>query len=372
MMKPLAVPFLDFARLNAPYREELLEAVAEVVESGRYILGPKVEAFESEFSSYCGAPHAVGVGNGLDALSLILSAYKELGVLKDGDEVIVPSNTYIATILAVSRSGLVPVLVEPDAKTFLMDAATLEASIGARTKALITVHLYGQIAWSREMQQVAARHGLKTIEDASQAHGAAWEGKRSGSLADAAGFSLYPSKPLGAVGGDAGVVTTGDSELAAVIRALRNYGSERKYVNVYRGVNSRLDEVQAATLLVKLRHLDASNARRRQIATRYRSEVSNERILLPYATQELAHVWHLFVTRCAQRDRLQSHLESAGVGTLIHYPVPPHKQPAFREWSQLSYPVSEALHETVLSIPVHEMLSEAEVDQVIQACNTFR
>lgn len=369
----MEVPFLDFARLNAPYRAELERAVAEVIKSGRYILGPEVARFERAFSEYIGAPHAIGVGNGFDALSLILRGYKAMGIMADGDEVIVPANTYVATILAVTHNGLVPVLVEPDPGTFLLaDAARIEASIGERTRAVITVHLYGQVAHSTELEELARTRGIRLIEDASQAHGAAWKGRLAGNLGDAAAFSLYPSKPLGAVGGDAGIATTADAELARVMRSLRNYGSSEKYVNELKGVNSRLDEIQAAMLTVKLAHLDAQNQRRREIARRYRDEITNPRITLPLCTDENAHVWHLFVTRTANRDGFMAHLAAAGVGSMIHYPIPPHRQAAYAEWSQASFPVSETIHDSVLSIPMHHRLAEAEVTAVIEACNAFR
>ena len=366
------IPFLEFARLNAPYKQQLMDAVSEVIDAGHYILGEKVAEFEKQFAAYTGTRHAIGVGNGYDALALIFRAYQELGVMGPGDEVLVPSNTYVATILAVTHNRLVPILVEPDLYTYNIDPALLEASITPKTKAVLAVHLYGQVAYSAEMQSIADKHGLKIIEDSAQAHGAVPNGKRAGSLGNASGFSLYPSKPLGAVGGDAGIVTTDDDDLAAVIAALRNYGSKEKYRNIYQGLNSRLDEIQAAMLLVKLWHLDETNAMRRRIAWRYRTEITNPRITLPSARNEESHVWHLFVTRTHRRDAFREHLASCGVGSLIHYPIPPHKQVAYRDLGDRSYPLTEELHDTVLSIPLHHLLDDAEVTTIVGACNSFK
>ena len=366
------IPFLEFAKLNAPYKKELMDAVSDVIDAGYYILGGKVTQFEKAFAEYCGTKHAIGVGNGLDALTLIIRAYKELGVMQEGDEVLVPSNTYIASILAVTENRLVPVLVEPDINTYNIDPAKLEDKITPKTKAILTVHLYGQVAYSEAMQKVADKYGLKIIEDSAQAHGAEYNGKKTGNLGDASGFSLYPSKPLGAVGGDAGIVTTNDEKLAEIIRAIRNYGSAKKYHNLYQGVNSRLDEIQAGMLLVKLAHLDEENAYRRNIARRYREEIKNPKIILPSTEDEASHVWHLFVTRTGNRDAFQKHLADNGVGSLIHYPIPPHKQPAYKEWNNESYPISEEIHATVLSLPLHNALTDAEVSVVISACNSYK
>lgn len=365
------IPFLEFAKLNTPYKNELMDAVSDVIDTGYYILGGKVTEFENAFAEYCGTKHAIGVGNGLDALTLIIRGYKELGVMKEGDEVLVPSNTYIASILAITENRLVPVLVEPDLATFNIDPSLLEAKITPKTKAILTVHLYGQVAYSETMQKIADKHGLKIIEDSAQAHGAEYAAKKTGNLGDASGFSLYPSKPLGAVGGDAGIVTTNDDKLAEVVRAIRNYGSEKKYHNLYQGVNSRLDEIQAAMLLVKLRHLDHENAFRRAIAKRYREEIKNPKIILPTTNDEASHVWHLFVTRTEHRDAFQKHLTDNSVGSLIHYPIPPHKQPAYKEWNNDSYPISETIHETVLSLPLHNALTDAEVATIVAVCNSY-
>ena len=366
------IPFLEFARLNAPHKRELQDAVSGVIDAGHYILGEQVAEFEKQFAAYCGTSHAIGVGNGFDALSLIIRGYKELGLLGVGDEVIVPSNTYVASILAIAENDLVPVLVEPDPDTFNIDPALIEGRITPQTKAILVVHLYGQVAYSTQVQAIADKHGLKIIEDSAQAHGAVYQGRKTGNLGDASGFSLYPSKPLGAVGGDAGIVTTNDGRLAAVIRALRNYGSDVKYHNAYAGVNSRLDEIQAAMLLVKLQHLDAANSRRRAIAQRYCTEIKNPKLVLPAAKHDESHVWHLFVTRTADREAFRQHLAASGIGSLIHYPVPPHRQPALAALARDSYPISERIHETVLSLPLHHLLKVAEIEAVIGACNSFR
>jgi dTDP-4-amino-4,6-dideoxygalactose transaminase len=365
------IPFLEFSKLNAPYKKELMDAVSDVIDNGQYILGAKVVEFENAFAEYCGTKHAIGVGNGLDALTLIIRGYKELGVMKEGDEILVPSNTYIASILAITENRLVPVLVEPDLATYNIDPILLEAKITPKTKAILTVHLYGHVAYSEAMQKIADKHGLKIIEDSAQAHGAERKGKKAGNLGDASGFSLYPSKPLGAVGGDAGIITTNDDKLAEVVRAIRNYGSQQKYHNLYQGVNSRLDEIQAAMLLVKLGHLDEENAYRINIAKRYREEIKNPKIILPGTEDEASHVWHLFVTRTENRDAFQKYLTDNGVGSLIHYPIPPHKQPAYKDWNNESYPISEAIHKTVLSLPLHNALTDDEVTAVIRACNSF-
>jgi dTDP-4-amino-4,6-dideoxygalactose transaminase len=362
-------PFLDFKDLNTPYKKELLKAIEEVIDSGHYILGGKVSAFEAEFSAYCGVAHTIGTGNGLDALTLIIRAYKEQGLFAEGDEILVAANTYIASILAITENRLTPVLVEPDADTFNLDVRLLEPKITKRTRAIMAVHLYGQVAWSPEMQRIADQHGLKIIEDSAQAHGAIAGGRKTGSLGHASGFSFYPSKNLGALG-DAGAVTTNDGELASLIRALRNYGSHTKYHNEYQGVNSRLDELQAAVLSIKLKHLDRENERRRAIANRYLAGIRNEELRLPRATSPESHVWHLFVVRTDERQALVRHLQSQGIGSLIHYPIAPHKQKAYAAWSRQSHPLTERMHETVLSLPLNPSMTDADVDRVIDACNT--
>ncbi|GAA4781471.1 DegT/DnrJ/EryC1/StrS family aminotransferase [Olivibacter ginsenosidimutans] len=364
------IKFLDLQQINLRHKAELLAAFERVIDKGWFIQGKEVAAFEAEFATYCGTKHAIGVANGLDALSLILRAYKELGVLSDGDEVIVPANTFIASILAISANNLVPVLVEPAEDTFLFDAASIKACVTAKTKAVMPVHLYGQLCDMEPILLLAEEYGLKVIEDAAQAHGASYKGKKAGSFGDAAGFSFYPGKNLGALG-DGGAVTTNNDRLATVIRALANYGSAVKYQNQYKGGNSRLDEVQAALLRVKLRHLEADTARRRNLAKRYLEGIHSTKIILPKMLREEGHVWHLFVVRTADRHALQQYLAQAGVQTQIHYPIPPHQQQAYAEWNHLSYPITEKIHREVLSLPMSPILSEVEIDQVIHLLNAY-
>ena len=364
------IPFLDLKNINAPFRKELIDAISDVADSGRYILGEKVEAFEKQFASYCGVKHAIGTGNGLDALTLIIRAYKEMGVFNEGDGVLVPSNTYIASILSITENNLKPVFVEPDINTYNIDVNLIEQSITSKTKAILIVHLYGQIAYSEELQRVADKHNLKIIEDCAQAQGASHKGKKTGSLGDVGGFSFYPSKNLGALG-DAGGVTTNDKKLAETIRALRNYGSHKKYYNKYQGINSRLDEMQAAVLSVKLKYLDKENEKRRKIAEKYLHGIENEKFILPRAEINDSHIWHLFVVRTKERDRFQEYLKDNGVETVIHYPIPPHKQEAFTEWNKEKYAISEEIHDTVVSLPLHPALTDKEVDHVIEMSNIF-
>ena len=364
------IPFLDLGRINARDREDLIAAFARVLDSGWYILGREVAAFEKEFAEYCGVRHAVGVASGLDALSLILRAYRETGWLKAGDEVIVPANTYIATILAITENDLQPVLVEPDPRTYNLDPGRIEENIAGRTRIILTVHLYGQTADMTGINAIADRRGLRVIEDCAQAHGASHAGKKAGALGHAAGFSFFPSKNLGALG-DGGAVTTNDDTLAEIIRTLRNYGSKRKYENLYQGVNSRLDELQAALLRLKLRRLDADNQRRRDVAQRYLANISHPGLALPSTAPDNEPVWHVFVVRSPARDRLQSHLRERGVETLIHYPIPPHRQRAYTRWFQQSYPVTEQIHAEVLSLPISPVIDDRSVDAVIDACNSW-
>jgi dTDP-4-amino-4,6-dideoxygalactose transaminase len=364
------IPFLDLKAINFGHYNRLEHAFDRTLNSGWFILGNEVKAFEAEFAAYCGAKHCVGVGNGLDALILILWAYKILGVMAEGDEVIVPANTYIATILAISHARLTPVLVEPDIETYNIDPAKTEEKITAKTRAILVVHLYGQVADMAPIGEIARRHGLKVVEDAAQAHGAIYEGRRTGSLGDAAGFSFYPGKNLGALG-DGGAVTTDDNELAETIRVVRNYGSEEKYRNRYKGVNSRLDELQAAFLREKLKTLDAENGRRREIAAFYRENIRNERVVLPKVVAEEGHVFHQFVVRTVERDRLRGHLDSCGVKTMIHYPIAPHRQGAYGELSEMDLPISEKIHGEVLSLPIGPVTSEPEFLQTVDALNRF-
>lgn len=357
------VPFLD---LHAPYlelREELDAAYHRVMESGWYILGKEVEAFEAEFATYCGAKHCIGVGNGLDALHLILRAY-DIG---PGDEVIVPSNTYIATWLAVTYAGATPVPVEPDEQTCNLNPALIEAAITPRTRAILAVHLYGNPADMDPIMAIASRHGIKVIEDAAQAHGALYRGQRAGVLGDAAGFSFYPGKNLGAQG-DGGAVTTNDPHLAERVRTLRNYGSRVKYVNDIKGVNSRLDELQAAFLRVKLSRLDEWNQRRESIAARFSRELSDSGLILPVTTVDTTSAWHLYVVRSGGRDQLQQYLQGHGIGTLIHYPIPPSRQEAYAElgYGTGAFPIAEQIAREVLSLPIGPHLGEEAVGYIIE------
>lgn len=365
------VPFLDVRAMNARHADELKAAAARVIDSGWYVLGQEVDAFEREFAQWCGLPHAVGVGNGLDALSLILRAYKSLGRLTDGDEVIVPGNTFIASFLAITQSGLVPVAVEPDVSTFNLDPTRVEAAIGPRTRALMPVHLYGQLADMGALCAIARRHDLLVIEDAAQAHGASMSGRRAGAFGDAAAFSFFPAKNLGALG-DAGAVVTADAALAGRVAALRNYGSLEKYRHLYQGVNSRLDEMQAAMLRVKLKYVDADVDRRRHIARRYLDAIRHPDIAVPLLRSDESHAWHLFVVRSAHRDALQAHLLAQGIHSQVHYPVAPHRQPAYASGLGIRLPLTERLHDEVLSLPMGPTLDDVAVQRVIEGCMSFR
>ncbi|RCL29121.1 aminotransferase [Pseudomonas sp. AFG_SD02_1510_Pfu_092] len=364
------VDFLNLKAVNKQYREELLQACAEVIDSGWYIGGSALARFESNFAAYCGTAHCIGVANGLDALTLTLTAWKQLGRVKQGDEVIVPANTYIASILAITASGLEPVLVEPDPRTFNIDTSLIRQAITAKTRVILPVHLYGQIADMKAINEIAAEFGLLVLEDSAQAHGASINGRRAGNWGNASGFSFYPGKNLGALG-DAGAITTSDGELAEVLRALRNYGSHEKYKNLYVGVNSRLDEIQAAMLDVKLKYLDEEISRRRHITTCYHAGIQNGHIAQPHNGAAEEHVWHLYVVRTAYRDKLQQHLRGQGIQTLVHYPIPPHKQQAYRQYNGLSLPLTEKIHDEVISLPVDPTMSDADIQTVIDACNSF-
>jgi len=364
------IPFLDLKEINGQYRAELIEACTKVIDSGWYIQGNECIAFEKEFAQYCGTKHAIGVANGLDALILILRAYKELGVMSDGDEVIVPSNTYIATILAISENNLVPILVEPDISSCLIDPSKIEEKITAKTKAILPVHLYGQTCDMDAINVIAKKYNLKVIEDSAQSHGAYFENRRCGNLGDASGFSFYPGKNLGALG-DGGAVTTNDEELANTIRALGNYGSHKKYENLYKGTNSRLDEIQAAMLRVKLRHLDSEISHRRKIANYYLDNIKNENIILPTVRENDNHVWHVFVIRSNQRDNLQKYLLDNGIQTLIHYPLPPHEQEAYKEWNDENYEISEQIHNEVLSLPISGVQSMKDTKKIVEVLNKY-
>ena len=369
------IPFLDLKAINAQYRDELVDACTRVIESGWYIGGSELEQFEQQFAHYCGTKYAIGVANGLDALILTLRAWKELSKLNDGDEVIVPSNTYIASILAITANNLTPILVEPDLNSFNLDPIKIEAAITTKTKVILPVHLYGQLADMPAIMDIAKRHNLLVLEDSAQAHGSSIDGKKAGNWGDASGFSFYPGKNLGALG-DAGAITTNDAELAKMLRALRNYGSHEKYKNLVAGINSRLDEIQAAMLDIKLKHLDKEVAHRRNIANLYIQGITNPLLTLPVEKISVEnytpHVWHLFVIRLEQRDALQKYLAENGVQTLIHYPIPPHKQQAYEEWNDLSYPIAEKIHSEVLSLPIGPTLSNNDVNKIIQLCNNFK
>ncbi|MDI1225602.1 MULTISPECIES: DegT/DnrJ/EryC1/StrS family aminotransferase [Acinetobacter] len=368
------IPFLDLKNINKQYRNELIDVCTRVIDSGWYIGGSELEQFEKNFAEYCDVKFAIGVANGLDALILTLRAWKELGKLNDGDEVIVPSNTYIASILAITANNLTPVLVEPDIATYNIDPAKIEAAITSRTKVILPVHLYGLLAPMPEIMEIAKKHNLLVLEDSAQSHGAQIDNKKSGNWGNASGFSFYPGKNLGALG-DAGAVTTNNEELAQMLRALRNYGSHEKYKNLVPGVNSRLDEIQAAILDIKLKFLDKETQHRRKIANLYLTEIRNPLIKLPLsdinAEEFQQHVWHLFVIKTEHRESLQKYLSDHGVQTLIHYPIPPHKQQAYEEWNHLSYPISEQIHAEVLSLPIGPTLSLTEAENVIQLCNSF-
>lgn len=365
------IKYCDLKKVNGIYGNELRAAVLRATESGWYILGGECKAFENSFAGYCGCEHCVGTGNGLDALTIILLAYKEMGVMNEGDEVIVPANTYIATILAIMHAGLKPVLCEPSIGTCNIDPDRIEETITEHTRAIMAVHLYGRTAEMEHINAIARKHSLKVIEDAAQAHGALYKGKRTGNLGDAAGFSFYPGKNLGALG-DGGAITTNDPLLAQTARAIANYGSTEKYVNRYQGVNSRLDELQAAVLSAKLPHLDSDNERRRDIARRYIAEIGNTQITLPQVEDYSRHVFHIFALMSPHREKLQEHLKTEGIETLIHYPIPPHRQEVLRQFSHLSLPITEQIHREELSLPCNPAMSEEEVTKVIEAVNSFR
>lgn len=363
--------FLDIQRINARDSKEIKEAVNRVIDSGRYLLGEEVKSFENKFAKFCGVNNCIGVANGLDALRLIFKAYIELEVLKEGDEIIVPANTYIASILSITDNKLKPILVEPDILTYNLDENLVEKAITSKTKAILLVHLYGQNAMTYKIQEIVKKFNLLLVEDSAQAHGAEYKGKRVGSLGNASGFSFYPSKNLGALG-DAGAVTTNSSILANTIRSLANYGSQKQYLNQYQGINSRLDEIQAAVLKVKLKKIEDDIEKRRQVVEAYLNGIKNKHIILPTISIRKAHVWHLFVIRTKYRDNLQQYLLENGIHTLIHYPIPPHKQNAFKEWNKLSFPVTVKIHNEVLSLPISPILEKIELDKIIDTLNNYQ
>lgn len=360
------IPFLDVKAINLRFKDELELAMKEVLESGWYILGEKSRAFEKAFAEYCGIEHCIGCGNGLDALRL---GIKALG-LGENDEIIVPANTYIASILAISDNGCKPIFVEPSLQTYNIDVEKIESAITPRTKAILVVHLYGQVVEMQKVWELAQKHKLAIIEDCAQAHGAIYQGRRVGTLGDVAGFSFFPGKNLGALG-DGGAVTTKHKDVAEKVRALGNYGSHKKYVNLYKGLNSRLDELQAAFLEIKLKHLDSDNESRRAVAKFYRENITNNKIILPECVSEEGHAWHLFVVRCEERERFQAYLKDNGIETIIHYPIPPHKQEAYKEYNHLSLPITEKIHREVLSLPISPVMSREQAERAVSVINGF-
>lgn len=364
------IKFLDLQKITQRYSAEIHEAVDRVINSGWYLQGKENERFEADYSAYIGTKYTIGVANGLDALIWIFRAYVEMGVMKPGDEVIVPANTYIASILAITENGLVPVLVEPDIRTYQIDDTRIEEVITSRTKALLIVHLYGQCAYTNRIGDICKKYNLKLVEDNAQAHGCRFQGQHTGSLGDAAGHSFYPGKNLGALG-DAGAVTMNDEELAKTVRALANYGSSRKYVFQYTGRNSRLDEIQAAVLDVKLRHLDEDIARRKEIARYYIENIRHPQIITSQVEDWDTNVFHIFPVRCEKRDELQKYLADNDIQTIIHYPIPPHKQECYREWSHCSFPVTEKIHAEELSLPMSPVMTQKEVEEVVRVLNAF-
>lgn len=360
------IKFLDLEKINNRFRKEIDERIKNILDKGWYLQGEENDKFSKHFAEYCGVKYVLGVANGLDALRLIIKA----SGFGKGDEIIVPANTYIATILAISDNGCTPVLVEPNINTYNIDPDKIEAAITPRTKAIMVVHLYGQAVQMQKVWDLAKKYNLKVFEDCAQAHGAIYQNKRVGSLSDAGAFSFYPGKNLGALG-DAGAIATNDEDLYLRAKALANYGSDRKYHHIYKGLNSRLDEIQAAVLDVKLPHLDKDNARRREIAAYYRSHITNLKIILPQTYDEKATVWHVFVIRTKERDAFQQYLSDNGVQTIIHYPCPPHKQLAYKEWNNLSYPISEEIHNTVISLPISPVMTDDEVEKVVEIVNAW-
>ena len=364
----MQIPFLSLKSITEKYSDEIHVAVQRVVDSGWYLQGKENETFENNYAKYIGSKYCIGVANGLDALIWIVKAYKELGIFSDGDEIIVPANTYIASILAITENNLKPIFVEPTFEDLEIDDNLIEDKITPRTKAIMIVHLYGRCAYTNKIRELCNKYNLKLIEDNAQAHGCRFGDKRTGSLGDAAGHSFYPGKNLGALG-DAGAVTTDNQELAECVRALANYGSQKKYVFKYCGRNSRLDEIQAAVLDVKLRHLDEDNANRQQIAKYYYDNINNPRITLPKRIDDQNNVYHLFPVFCEERDDLQQYLKDNGIQTLIHYPIPPHKQECYKEWSSISLPVTEKIHAQELSLPMSPCLIMDGVKHVVEEIN---
>lgn len=365
------IKLLDLQAITARHGDEYKAAVNRVIDSGWFLQGNENKQFEADYAKYVGTEQCVAVANGLDALYLLMRGYKEMGIMKDGDEIIVPANTYIATIIAITRNNLVPVLVEPTWEHLEIDIDKIEAAITPKTKGVMIVHLYGRIAYNDKLGEICKKHGLKLMEDCAQSHGCAWKGVKTGALGDCAAHSFYPGKNLGAFG-DAGAVTTNDAGLASVIRALANYGSQKKYVFKYVGMNSRMSELDAAVLDVKLKYLDEDNKKRRELAAYYYEHINNPLIILPKRIDDENNVYHQFPILCERRDELQEHLKENGIQTLIHYPIPPHKQECYKEWKDRNYPITEKIHEQELSIPMNQVVSKKEAQEVVRVLNSFR
>jgi len=366
------IKFLDIGKINSQYERELKEAAARVIDSGWYILGKEVAEFEKSLANYIESKYAIGVANGLDGLRLILKSYLELEIMSLGDEIIVPANTFIASVLAITDCGLKPVLVEPDVTTYNLDFDKIEAKITEKTKAIMVVHLYGRVCWSEKLEAISKKHNLQIIEDNAQAIGASWKGTKTGNLGDAAAFSFYPGKNLGALG-DAGAITTNNDELAKVIRIIGNYGSEKKYEHKYKGLNSRMDEIQAAFLSVKFKYLDKENEARQNIASAYVKNISNTSLVLPETPKDTnEHVWHLFVIRTKNRDKFRAYLDSKNISNLIHYPIPIHKQGAYKEYEDLSFPISENIQEEIISLPISAILEREDFEEIVSQINLFK
>jgi len=365
------IPFLNLKKINDEYSDEIHDAVNKVISSGWYLQGEANSAFEKNYSNYIGTKHTIGVANGLDALRLVLRAYIELGVIGEGDEIIVPANTYIASVLAITDNNLVPVFVEPNPETLQIDDNRIQEAISGKTKAIMIVHLYGRCSYTDKIGSLCKQYDLKLIEDNAQAHGCFFGNIKTGAIGDASGHSFYPGKNLGAFG-DAGGVTTNDDELANIIRALANYGSSEKYVSKYKGLNSRLDEIQAAVLDVKLKYLDKDIEARKNVARRYINEINNPLVLILPLSDWRSHVFHLFPVFSKKRDELQQHLKNNGIQTLIHYPIPPHKQLCYQEYNEMSYPITEKIHDEELSLPISPVMTDNEISSVIAAINKWK
>ena len=365
------VKLLDLQAITRMHGSEYRAAMERVMESGWFLQGNENRQFEADYAGFIGTKHCVAVANGLDALYLLMRGYKEMGIMQDGDEIIVPANTYIATILSITKNNLVPVLVEPTWESLEIDVDKIEKAITPRTRGVMIVHLYGRIAYNEKVGEICRKHGLKLMEDCAQSHGCAWKGVRTGALGDSAAHSFYPGKNMGAFG-DAGAVTTDDAELADVVRALANYGSQKKYVFKYVGLNSRMSELDAAVLAVKLKYLDEDNKRRQNLAAYYYERISNPLITLPGRIPDENNVYHQFPVFCERRDELQEYLKENGIQTLIHYPIPPHKQECYKEWRERSYPITEKIHDQELSIPMNQAVSAAEAEAVVRALNSFK